>query len=840
MSMLSEISLPFSPVFCWLLTMCLIHTFWQGIIIAFLVALVVRQKLTAHQKFATAFSLLVLTGLLPLCNYAWLARTSPLPPVVERAGKHFSAEGLSLFELGALDGRHPSSSSLRNTISSIGGNASDRRSPRFESGGPVVVQSRRPVQAGTGNTNAQVPGMSLTLMGSIIITTLYLMGVLVMILRLGFAIKSHWELSSVCKQTRFADQVPQRVRIAAERAARSLGRKLRTPIALFRGEGAALVVGCVRPVILVNASLISGLTPLQLEQVLAHELAHIYRFDPLTQFIQRLVESVLFFHPGVWYISRTVSDLREFCCDELAAQHYSRVDFASTLVQCAVLARRKQPTQLTLAATGSRSNQLTSRIDALLQSKNSRGCGEASQRSDASVARRLTYVLLGAMLVLATIRGISKSNGSLLPFPDQRDGAPTAASNPVVLTNLDWQWITEERDSVRPSQFLFGGKQLRLSNTIPQDIEIQVEINDVNCKFAQWHFGDSSSTRVAILIEMVDGDIHRLFIDRNRDRIIEDNERVTVKTKTGKTWLTKLETEVHENETVVRAARQIGITPSRDRTKIRITTLGFAEGNVEVGKNTFRARRVDKNGDGLPTGKTDQIWIDFDHNGQFDKLTERMKLDSILRINDARYMVRSDRLGQSIALTPDDQVGFVRFHFELTDKTATLETFEGSLRDESGMLIAVGLHEKQTPVPVGRYCLQDLVIQVRDKDNAVWRMTLSRGLSDNWRKINPDWIIDVKKESNLEMQLLEDLDFSFVAEHVDKPHSLYKTELNPEIRTKNGLVITDFTKETPNEVTTFFDNSVIAKFTARDATEPLLSRPSPFASRPDQCSSSFG
>ena len=817
MNMFYELSVPLDPAFCWLLTMCLLHTFWQGMIIALVVALIVRQKLTVHQRFNTTFSLLVLIGMLPICNYAWLTRSSSPPPAVERASERFLADGLALFELSELERVDEEEAIAFNESESVGedlgqeiGEAETKdadSAPFFKLGAKIVAPT--------------------------IITFLYFAGVLAMVLRLGLGLKSRWRLTSVCKRMGFADQVPHAVTLAAEKAASSLGRTLRTPIVLFYGEGAALVVGCIRPVILVNASLVSGLTPLQLEQILAHELAHVYRFDPLTQLIQRLVESFLFFHPGVWYISRTVSDLRELCCDELATEKYSRVDFAATLLQCAVLNRSTNPEQYSLAATGSHSSQLTSRISALLRSNDMDGQHEASRWKGTPAARNAAFVLACVVLMFVAIRGNRDSNGSPMQVLNEQASETSKPLVPVARANSDWQWIVEKPDSIKSSRFLFGGKQLPVTNTIPNDVDVQAKVDDAVCKFAQWHFGDSSSTRIAILFEMDGNEINRLYIDRNRDRIIADDEAVNVQVNSGKTWLTDLEVEVHENGSVVRVGRQVAMTPSRDRTKVRITTLGFAAGKIKVADKTFQARRVDKDGDGLPTGKTDQIWIDFNHDDEFDKLTERLKLDSTLRINDSRLMVRSDRLGQSIALTPDDEVGFVRFHFQLSDKTAELEIFEGSLRNESGMLIAVGLHEKPTPVPVGRYCLQDLVVQVKDKDSAVWRMTLSRGLDDNWSKINSDKIFEIKQDAELDIPLLEDLNFTFVPKHEDDAYSLHKTKLSPSIRTKNGLVITDFTKEMPNKDPTPWDNSVIAKFKAKDATGV-------FAAPPEQCSSSFG
>ena len=71
------------------------------------------------------------------------------------------------------------------------------------------------------------------------------------------------------------------------------------------------VIGWLRPVILIPASAISGLSPEQLEALLAHELAHIRRCDYLVNLIQTTIETLLFYHPGVWWVSRQIRHERD-------------------------------------------------------------------------------------------------------------------------------------------------------------------------------------------------------------------------------------------------------------------------------------------------------------------------------------------------------------------------------------------------------------------------------------------------------------------------------------------------------------------------------------------------
>lgn len=79
------------------------------------------------------------------------------------------------------------------------------------------------------------------------------------------------------------------------------------------------VAGWLRPVVFVPASALTGLDRTQLEAILYHELAHIQRHDYLFNVLQTVIDTLLFFHPAEWWISRRVRQEREYCCDDLAS-----------------------------------------------------------------------------------------------------------------------------------------------------------------------------------------------------------------------------------------------------------------------------------------------------------------------------------------------------------------------------------------------------------------------------------------------------------------------------------------------------------------------------------------
>ncbi len=76
------------------------------------------------------------------------------------------------------------------------------------------------------------------------------------------------------------------------------------------------VVGIFHPVLLLPANLMEHLTPSQLHAVLAHELCHVRRRDNLFASIHMFVETILWFHPLVWWIGARMVEERERACDE--------------------------------------------------------------------------------------------------------------------------------------------------------------------------------------------------------------------------------------------------------------------------------------------------------------------------------------------------------------------------------------------------------------------------------------------------------------------------------------------------------------------------------------------
>jgi beta-lactamase regulating signal transducer with metallopeptidase domain len=95
---------------------------------------------------------------------------------------------------------------------------------------------------------------------------------------------------------------------------------------------APAVIGWFRPVVLLPAAALMGLSEEQLQSIIAHELAHIQRCDAFVNAFQIAVETLLFYHPAVWWMNKRIRAEREHCCDDVAVSLCgNRVEYARAL-----------------------------------------------------------------------------------------------------------------------------------------------------------------------------------------------------------------------------------------------------------------------------------------------------------------------------------------------------------------------------------------------------------------------------------------------------------------------------------------------------------------------------
>jgi beta-lactamase regulating signal transducer with metallopeptidase domain len=121
------------------------------------------------------------------------------------------------------------------------------------------------------------------------------------------------------------------------------------------------VLGWLRPIVMLPASALTGLSPDQLQSVIAHELAHIKRLDSFVNVFQICVETLLFYHPAVWWLNRRIRTEREHCCDDIAVSICGNpLEYARALT---LMEQWRSAPVLAMAATG---GSLSARICRLL------------------------------------------------------------------------------------------------------------------------------------------------------------------------------------------------------------------------------------------------------------------------------------------------------------------------------------------------------------------------------------------------------------------------------------------------------------------------------------------
>jgi beta-lactamase regulating signal transducer with metallopeptidase domain len=148
--------------------------------------------------------------------------------------------------------------------------------------------------------------------------------------------------------------VPPHWRETAARLAREAG--IRRPVRVLESSLAQvpMVIGWLRPAILLPAAALTGLTPQQLEAILAHELAHVRRNDYWMNLLQAAAEILLFYHPAVWWVSNRIRVEREHSCDDMGvAVCGDALTYARALVVVEELRSAAGPPRLSLALDGS-------------------------------------------------------------------------------------------------------------------------------------------------------------------------------------------------------------------------------------------------------------------------------------------------------------------------------------------------------------------------------------------------------------------------------------------------------------------------------------------------------
>jgi beta-lactamase regulating signal transducer with metallopeptidase domain len=247
----------------------------------------------------------------------------------------------------------------------------------------------------------------------------------------GVILFSGYHLAGWLRARRLVKQgtspVPPEWRVRFDKLQKELDLRKLATLLLSSLVRAPCVVGWIKPVILVPASMFTSLSPSEIEMILVHELAHVRRYDVLINLMQSTMETLFFFNPAIWWISRQIRMEREDCCDDtVILRAGSRIRYARALTNLE-------------EATMFRTNIGAAIGGAPLRNRIQRIVGVPRARSYSAMLS-LAGMLLPAFFILIVLGPLGTSNDSALQACESTLSAQAFEPKPG---DLHGEWETE-------------------------------------------------------------------------------------------------------------------------------------------------------------------------------------------------------------------------------------------------------------------------------------------------------------------------------------------------------------------------------------------------------------
>lgn len=290
----------FSPEMIYALGWTLIYTLWQGALFACLLAvtLIALGRYSAQARYVVAVGMLFGFFATTVFTFTQLYRSPAASVSVEAV-----SQPLKLDE--------PVKNVDADAVAELPSTAA-QKTP-IESAAPLSFQARM-----VKYYNDNLP----------LIVTLWLLGVMVLLLRLLGQL-AYVQRLKVYGVAQFPASWQEKFRDLESK----LNLRRAVQYCLSYRVNSPLTFGWLRPFVLFPAALFKELEDTQIYAILAHELAHIKRNDFLVNLLQQLLLTLFFFHPALWWISARIEEEREHSCDDLAVRLTQQpIGYAKTLL----------------------------------------------------------------------------------------------------------------------------------------------------------------------------------------------------------------------------------------------------------------------------------------------------------------------------------------------------------------------------------------------------------------------------------------------------------------------------------------------------------------------------
>ncbi len=291
--------------------MTLLHSLWQIVLIAILFAIANRllAHRSAHVRYVVAYSTLLIMFGLPIATL-----------VVATVNRTFNSEQMVDVDRPTNDS-HPAGEASEESASDLAKNIGLLEVEPTETS-PLVAPGVAVASVPSGDADHGL-GLHWILPW---LTVGWSLGVIASSLR-PFIAFYH------CRQLRKQAQpveIPWVIEVVASLCTRvEIHRHVEIASSIL--VQVPTVIGVVRPMILLPVTMVTGQTVPEFSAVIAHELAHIRRHDFLLNLFQTAIETLLFYHPAVWWVSSIVRQERENCCDDIAVAICGRKNYVTAL-----------------------------------------------------------------------------------------------------------------------------------------------------------------------------------------------------------------------------------------------------------------------------------------------------------------------------------------------------------------------------------------------------------------------------------------------------------------------------------------------------------------------------
>jgi hypothetical protein len=331
---------------------------------------------------------------------------------------------------------------------------------------------------------------------------------------------------------------------------------------------------------------------------------------------------------------------------------------------------------------------------------------------------------------------------------------------------------------------------MALADAKPDDVRELARYRGMRRRYAQLRYGSPGSVRVTVVLDEISPGDADLYVDADRNRRIEDKDRVQ---GAHRTWRVPLDVAVVDGETTRYVRRAVIFRRGLTGLTFSVAAAGYLEGNVRLEGREHTARRMDGDGNGTLTDPQDRLWIDLNDDGQWDPTSEQFLYATILSVGSGRYAVRSDALGTRLALEPLEGTGHVRLALAIPENRARVVDLSATLVGRDGSAVGLGGDQAGAVVPVGDYRLHTVTLTLEPPGGGP---TWSYVFSDDGGRPGQGWQ-RVEKDARVDFDPIGTIEFRTGFDPKKACRAGEDLTVSPRLYTGAGLLINTCYRGTP-------------------------------------------